>query len=299
MFPGQGAQYIGMAGRLCEELPAAKSLFDSASDILGYNLLAKCVEGPESELNSTVVAQPAIFVSSMAALEMLKVQDPAAIDRCTVAMGLSLGEYSALCFAGAFSFTDGVRLTKSRGKSMQNASDSQRSGMVAITGLDVNDVLSVCEYVEEKTGCHVVISNFLMEGNYVVSGTMEACDHVLDIALSMGARSATQLPVAGGFHTHFMQTATVQLAAVLDDVEIRTPRIPVISNVDATPHTSPTDIRSSLVKQVTYPVQWEMTMKNMLLSPEFESCYEIGPGNVCKAIVKRFRKRTNVISLQA
>lgn len=122
MFPGQGAQVVGMGAGLCAELPQAKALFDTASGILGYDLLSKCVNGPKEELDSTVVAQTAIFVASMACVEKLRHDDPAALDTCTVAMGLSLGEYSALCFAGAFSFEDGVRLTKARGEAMQAAS---------------------------------------------------------------------------------------------------------------------------------------------------------------------------------
>lgn len=130
MFPGQGAQAVGMGGGLANDIPAAKALYDTASAILGYDLLSKCVNGPKEELDSTVIAQTAIFVSSMAALEKLKIDEPGAIAECTVAMGLSLGEYSALCFAGAFSFEDGVKLTKARGEAMQAAADATKSGMV-------------------------------------------------------------------------------------------------------------------------------------------------------------------------
>jgi [acyl-carrier-protein] S-malonyltransferase len=288
-----------MASRLCNELPRAKSLFDTASDILGYNLLTKCTEGPEAVLNSTAVAQPAIFVSSIAALEMLKSQDPDALGKCTVAMGLSLGEYSALCFAGAISFEDGVKLTKSRGLAMQAASDAQRSGMVAITGLSAENVHAACKAAEEKCGLPISIGNYLMEGNYVVSGAAEACNVVKDIAMAMGARSTAQLPVAGAFHTAFMQPAVAQLTAALREVEIISPRIPVISNVDAKAHAGPEAIRDALVKQLVAPVQWETTMKNMLLAPEFEQCYEIGPGSVCKGLVMRFRKRAKVVSVLA
>lgn len=152
MFPGQGAQTVGMAAALYNDpdLPAAKALFDKASAILGYDLIGKCVNGPKEELDSTVVAQVAIFVSSMAALEKLKRDDPAAIESATVCMGLSLGEYSALCFAGAISFEDGVRLTKARGEAMQAAADAASSGMVAVIGLPVTDVQKVSLKRDDK-----------------------------------------------------------------------------------------------------------------------------------------------------
>ena len=182
---------------------------------------------------------------------------------------------------------------------MQAASDAQRSGMVAITGLSVENVHAACKAAEEKSGLSISIGNYLLEGNYVVSGAAEACDLVKDIAMAMGARSTTQLPVAGAFHTGFMQPAAAQLTAVLREVKISSPRIPVISNVDAKAHAAPDDIQDALVKQLVAPVQWETTMKNMLLAPEFEQCYEIGPGNVCKGIVLRIRKRAKCVSVQA
>jgi len=214
MFPGQGAQAVGMAGPLCAELPAAQALFDKASAILGYDLLAKCVNGPKEELDSTVVSQPAIFVSSMAALEKLKAEDPAAVEACTVTMGLSLGEYTALCFAGAFSFEDGVKLTKARGEAMQAAADASSSGMVAVIGLDIATVEKVCAEATAKTGKPIAIANYLVDGNYAVSGAKEACVAVQEIAPTMGARMAVPLSVAGAFHTDFMAPAVDRLKKV-------------------------------------------------------------------------------------
>jgi [acyl-carrier-protein] S-malonyltransferase len=171
MFPGQGAQAVGMSVALCDEVPAAKELFDKASKILGYDLLDVCKNGPKEKLDSTVVAQVAIFVSSMAALEKLKISEPEAVASCTVAMGLSLGEYSALCFAGAFSFEDGVKLTKARGEAMQAAADASKSGMVAIIGLDVATVDKICQEAATKSGKPISIANYLVDGNYAISGT--------------------------------------------------------------------------------------------------------------------------------
>jgi [acyl-carrier-protein] S-malonyltransferase len=299
MFPGQGAQAVGMAGPLCESVPAAKALFDKASGILGYDLLAKCVNGPKEELDSTVIAQVAIFVSSMAALEKLKVEDPAAVDTCTVAMGLSLGEYSALCFAGAFSFEDGVKLTKARGEAMQAAADASSSGMVAVIGLDIPTVEKICAEATAKSGKPVSIANYLVDGNYAVSGAKEACQAVQEIAPTMGARMAVPLAVAGAFHTSFMEPAVERLKKVLAEVDIKTPRIPVISNVDAKPHYDPQEIRDILAKQVTNPVQWETIITTMVKSPDFQKAYELGPGTVCRGIVKRFGKKLEVVNVQA
>ena len=299
MFPGQGAQTVGMASALCDELPEAKALFDKASAILGYDLLEKCKNGPKESLDSTVVAQTAIFVSSMAALEKLKKYDPAAIDSCTVAMGLSLGEYTALCFAGAFSFEDGVKLTKARGEAMQAAADANKSGMVAIIGLDVATVETICQEAAAKSGKPIQIANYLVDGNYAISGALEACEASKEIATSKGARMAVPLAVAGAFHTSFMEPAVEKLKKVLAEVEIKTPRIPVISNVDAQPHYDPNEIREILAKQVTNPVKWETIITTMVKSPNFVKSYELGPGTVCRGIVKRFGKKLEVVNVQA
>lgn len=299
MFPGQGAQAVGMAGPLCAELPEAKALFDKASEILGYDLLKVCVEGPKEKLDSTVVAQVAIFVSSMAALEKLKKDDPAAIESCTVTMGLSLGEYTALCFAGAFSFEDGVKLTKVRGEAMQAAADASKSGMVAIVGLDIATVNAICAEATKKSGKPIAIANYLVDGNYAVSGAIEACDAAREVAPAMGARMAVPLAVAGAFHTDFMQPAVPTLEKALASVTINTPRIPVISNVDAKPHTDAASIRATLAKQVTNPVQWETIVSTMVKDPEFTKAYEVGPGTVCRGIVKRFGKKLEVINVSA
>jgi len=298
MFPGQGAQVVGMAKAVCDENPAAKALFDKASSILGYDLLSKCVDGPKEELDSTVVAQTAIFVSSMAAVEKLKADDPTAIDACTVAMGLSLGEYSALCFAGAFSFEDGVKLTKARGEAMQAASDACSSGMVAVVGLDVASVEKICVEASQKSGKPVTIANYLVDGNYAVSGAIEACDAVREIAPGYGARMAVPLSVAGAFHTDFMAPAVERLRAVLKEVDIKSPRIPVVSNVDAKAHFDPDEIRDILARQVTNPVQWEAITSVMVKSEGFGKAYELGPGTVCRGIVKRYGKKLEVVNVQ-
>jgi len=290
MFPGQGAQFVGMCADVVNDVPAAKALFDEASEILGYDLLEVCKEGPKEKLDSTVVSQPAIFVASMAAVEKLKKDDPEAIDAATCAMGLSLGEYSALCFADAISFADGVKITKARGEAMQAASDAVETGMVSVIGLDKEKVAELCKMASEKSGEQIQIANFLCNGNYAVSGAKGACDAVAELAKpEFKARMTVKLAVAGAFHTEFMKPAVASLEEVLAEVEIKKPRIPVISNVDAKAHSDPDTIKKLLATQVTSPVLWENTM-DLMLASGFEQAYELGPGKVTAGILKRFDK---------
>lgn len=298
MFPGQGAQFVGMCGELCEEVPEAKALFDEASEVLGYDLLKLCTEGPKEKLDATDVCQPAIFTASMAAVEKLKKENPAAVESATCAMGLSLGEYSALCFAGAISFADGVKITKARGKAMQAASDAVDTGMVSVIGLDKGKVGELCKMAEEKSGEKITIANYLCNGNYAVSGSSKACDTVNELAKpEFKARMTVKLAVAGAFHTDFMAPAVSALEEVLADVEVKKPRIPVISNVDAKPHSDPETIKKILATQVTNPVLWENTMDSVL-SKDFEEAYELGPGKVTAGILKRFDKSAKCTNIE-
>lgn len=296
LFPGQGAQTVGMCEDLVKECPAAKELFVKASEILGYDLLDKCINGPKEELDLTAISQPAIFTASMAAVEKLKQEEGAEkVEEATVAMGLSLGEYSALCFAGALSFEDGVRVTKARGEAMQAAADAVESGMVSVVGLDAPKVEELCEEASKMSGKKVQIANYLCKGNYTVSGDKEACATLVEIAKpKFKARMAVPLAVAGAFHTDFMAPAVDKLKEVLDSVDIKAPRIPVVSNVDCLPHSDPADIRATLVKQVTSPVQWETQMKDMIAIEDFGSAYEIGPGKVITGLMKRIDKAAKV-----
>lgn len=291
LFPGQGAQTVGMGAAIAAELPAAKALYDTASDILGYDLLLKCAEGPKEELDSTAVSQPAIFVSSMAAVEKVDVQ-------ATLAMGLSLGEYSALCYAGALTFEDGVRLTKLRGEAMQAASDASKGGMVSVIGLDKAKVGDICEKAAEMSGKPIAIANYLCNGNYAVSGPIEACEAVEAIAKpDFKARMTVRLAVAGAFHTDLMAPAVATLEGALQDTHFREPRIPVVSNVDARPHTDPAEIKTLLAKQVTSPVLWEDACA-FVLANGFEKGYELGPGKVISGIFKRIDKNAHVVNIQ-
>lgn len=291
MFPGQGAQTVGMCEDVTKNVPAAKALFDEASEILGYDLLELCTTGPKEKLDSTVVSQPAIFVASMAAVEKLRQeQGQEAVDAATCAMGLSLGEYSALCFAGAISFADGVRVTKARGEAMQAASDAIDTGMVSVIGLSKEVTEELCKTASEKSGEKIQIANLLCNGNYAVSGHMKACDVVAEIAKpDFKARMTVKLAVAGAFHTDFMAPAVESLKKVLEGIDIKKPRIPVISNVDAKPHSDPATIKELLAKQVTSPVLWEDSVASVL-AHGFERATELGPGKVTAGVLKRIDK---------
>ncbi|CAM9681043.1 unnamed protein product [Ascophyllum nodosum] len=301
MFPGQGAQYMGMAANICQEVPKAKELFDKASDILGYDLLDKCANGPKDVLDSTEVSQPAIFVCSMAAVEKLRLEKgDAALEEATCAMGLSLGEYSALCFAGALSFEDGVKVTKARGEAMQAASDATDGSMVSVIGLTAEKVQNICDAAAKQSGEPVQIANFLCNGNYAVSGSSKACDVVEQIAKpDFKARMTVRLAVAGAFHTSFMEAAVdkASLGVVLDSIEVKKPRIPVVSNVDAEPHSDPDVIKDILKKQVTNPVQFERSIANVM-SRGFEYGYECGPGKVVAGILKRVEKKAQMTNIE-
>ena len=289
LFPGQGAQAVGMAQQLIETASEAKALFDQASEVLGYNLAELCISGPAETLNTTDHSQPAIFVASLAALESLKNENPELVSACNATAGLSLGEYTALVFAGVMSFEDGLRVVQERGLAMQAAAELTQSGMVSVVGLETDQVEKVVAEVRQE-GEILQLANFLCPGNIVVSGHTEACGRLEEPANAEGARMVMPLTVAGAFHTPLMQPAVERLTAVLENVTLHAPRIPVVSNVDATAHDDPEEIRQLLVQQVVSPVRWEDSM-NKLLADGIEQFYEIGPGRVLRGLLKRIARK--------
>jgi [acyl-carrier-protein] S-malonyltransferase len=289
LFPGQGAQTVGMGRQLVESTPAAKELFDRAATILGYDLLKICLEGPAEKLDSTVYSQPALFVTSIAALEWLKANKSEVYSSCQATAGLSLGEYTALVFAGVMTFDDGLRVVQERGRAMQDASDAVASGMVSILGLDADKLETVCS--EARANGEVLqIANYLCPGNIVVSGHKAACERVAELAPKAGAMKAIPLSVAGAFHTPIMQPAVDRLQEALNRMELKPPRIPVISNVDAHPHDNPNEIRDLLVKQVVSPVRWEDSIRKMLAHGH-APFWEVGPGRVLRGLLKRIDRK--------
>jgi [acyl-carrier-protein] S-malonyltransferase len=287
LFPGQGAQKVGMGQRLAESLPAARRLYDRAADVLGYDLAKLCFEGPADELDSTVYSQPAIFVTSLAALESLRAESPDVVLACEATAGLSLGEYTAMVFAGVMEFEDGLMLVQRRGAAMQEAADATPSGMVSILGLERVEVEALCE--KARNGETLKIANLLCPANIVISGSQSACERAAEMAQPFGAMKAVPLAVAGGFHTELMRPADQRCAEALVEVPMRKPRIPVISNVDALPHDDPEEIRQILVRQILQPVLWEDSMR-YLLQRGFDQFYEVGPGRVLRGLLRRIER---------
>lgn len=289
LFPGQGAQAVGMGQLLVDSTPPAKALFDKAAGILGYDLLQVCHEGPAEKLDSTVYSQPALFVTSLAALEWLRVNKPDVVTGCQGVAGLSLGEYTALVFAEVLSFEDGLRVVQERGRAMQDAADAVPSGMVSVLGLDAEKTQAVCD--EARTGDEILqIANYLCPGNIVVSGHKTACERVAAAAEKAGAMKTIPLSVAGAFHTPLMQPAVERLKATLAGVTLNKPRLPVISNVDAEAHDDPEQIRELLVRQVVSPVRWEDSIRKMLAHGH-APFWEVGPGRVLRGLLKRIDRK--------
>ena len=288
LFSGQGAQAVGMGKSLCDAVPAASQLYARASEILGYDLADLCFNGPAEKLNTTAVCQPAIYVTSLAAFEAFKVSAPEQAAAAEAAAGLSLGEYTALAFAGALSFEDGLRLLQKRGEAMQRASDASAGGMVSVLGLENEKVESLCDQARENDV--LLPANYLCPGNVVVSGSAAACARVAALAEEAGAMKVVPLTVAGAFHTPLMESAADILAEALAAAEFRAPRIPVYSNVDAQTHTDPAEIRRILLKQLTSPVLWETSVRAML-DAGFDTFYESGPGRVLRGLMKRINRK--------
>ena len=290
LFPGQGAQTIGMGRDLYDSLPAAKALFDQANEILGFDLSEICFNGPTEKLNSTVISQPALYVTSMAALEKLKAETPEVVEACQGAAGLSLGEYTAIAFAGGLSFEDGLKLVHQRGQAMQQAADETPSSMVSVLGLDREQTQQVCDRACID-GEILQIANLLCKGNIAISGHKASCDQVPGVAEELGAMKSIPLAVAGAFHTPIMESAVPKLSNALSSTTLMDTKVPVYSNVDAEPHQSADEIGELLVHQVCSPVRWQDSIEKML-ADGFDTFYEVGVGRVLRGLMKRINRKT-------
>ena len=288
LFAGQGAQAVGMGKDLAASFPTARAWFDRANAALGYDLAAVCFEGPEPELTRTENAQPAIFLVSWVAFELLKERVPALSFQA--AAGLSLGEFTALAAAGAMGFEDGLRVVRQRGRFMQEACEATRGGMAAIIGLDEAPTREVCA----QAG--VVLANLNCPGQLVISGATANIAHACELAKARGARRALALPVAGAYHSPLMASAQPKLQAELERVAINPPAVPVISNVTAEPHGAADTIRARLVEQVTSSVRWEESMR-ALLAQGFTRFIELGPGTALSGFMKRIDKQAQVLNV--
>lgn len=290
LFPGQGAQKVGMGSTLDEKIIGP--MLEKARQVLQWDVWRVCREGPESELQTTRVSQVALYVTSMCAWEMLRHKEPQRVDGCVALCGLSLGEYTALAAAGVVTFEEGLRLVKARAEAMQKAADMSPSGMVSVLGLNTTaeKVAELCAHASRNSGEKVFVSNALCLGNTVVSGSLKACDEVMKLAESYGATKTVKLAVAGAFHSEFMRPAFDELKAVLETVTFKPPQIPVVFNVDGQEETDPNKIKQKLLDQLVKPVLWEKSILYCLEKFELAHVVEVGPGNVLTGLMRRILK---------
>ena len=309
LFPGQGAQEVGMGADIARSFEKAAEIFKKANEILGFDLSGICFEGPAEELNSTAISQPAIFTMSAAILEVLRTEFPVDSLQADVTAGLSLGEYTALYAAGVFSFEDALVLVNKRGQAMQAAADINGGSMVSIIGLDEEKVHLLCEEIiaseeededEEEDGVRLLEPvNFNCPGQIVVSGTKAACKQAKELAVKYGAIKAVRLDVAGAFHTEMMSDAAEALGQALSNCAIAEPsKTRIIANINAEYYQSGEKIAEGLVKQLTSPILWQKCMER-LLAEGVEEFYEIGPGRVLTSLMKRISRKTKVTNISS
>lgn len=290
VFPGQGAQAVGMGKDLYESFPAARELYDRADDILGFRLSQVCFEGPEEELQQTRNAQPAIAITSLALLRVATELNPALLQKPAFVAGHSLGEYSALVAAGALPFEDAVRLLRTRGELMQAAGDAHPGTMAAILGLDVSD----CEEVCREAGAEVC--NINAPGQVVIGGRRDAVVRAMDYAKARGAMKVIPLSVSGAFHSSLMRSAAEGMVDPVGAAALSDPAIPVVANCTASPARDELSLRHELIDQVCRPVQWSRTVE-FLDGAGIETFVEFGPGRVLTAIIKRMLRKSNCINV--
>ena len=289
LFPGQGAQTVGMGQWLYENHSTGKRYFDLASEVLGYSLSDLCFNGPSEKLNETEYSQPALFTIGVAASETLREIQPERIQAVKAAAGLSLGEYTAVCFAGGIGFEDGVRLVQRRGQAMQAAANAVESGMASVIGLDLDAIQAICD-ASRVDGEVLQPANLLCPGNIAVSGHSSALERLIPAAEAAGAMKVVPLSVAGAFHTALMEPAVEALVDALDEMPINDTEIPVYSNVDAKPHQSSSQIKQLLSRQVVGSVLWEASIRQMM-ADGIEKFEEIGTGRVLRGTLKRIHRK--------
>lgn len=280
MFPGQGAQFSGMGKDLYDNNVQARELFEKANEILGFRITDIMFSGTDEQLKQTNVTQPAVFLHSVIMAKALGDSF-----KPEMVAGHSLGEFSALVAAGALSFEDGLRLVAARAAAMQKACKMQPSTMAAILGLEDQIVERVCAEIDDV----VVAANYNCPGQLVISGSIEGVDKACEMLTAAGAKRALRLPVGGAFHSPLMEPARVELQAAIDSAQIVSPICPVYQNVDAMPYTDPAKIKSNLIAQLTAPVRWTQTVRNMMADGA-TSYTELGPGAVLCGLVKKVNK---------
>ncbi len=287
VFPGQGSQEVGMGQALVENYPVAKQLFAQADDILGFSLSRLCFEGPDDELNDTINTQPALFVTSIAALEALKLAGYAVKPRFVA--GHSMGEYSAYMAAGVFSFADGLRLVRERGRLMKKAGQMSPGSMAAIIKLDDPVVADICQQVTDSGVGRLQVANYNSPGQVVVSGDNAAVDKGIELALAAKAKRAVKLPVSIAAHSELMRVVAEEFRQAIDRTPLDLPEIPVVANITARPLESLAAIRAEMEGQLTSSVRWTDSIQYML-DQGVTTFVEIGSKDVLTGLIRRIAK---------
>ncbi len=285
VFPGQGAQFVGMGKALYEESVLAKEMFEQANEILGFRITDLMFEGEEEDLKQTRVTQPAIFLHSVILASTLEKFHP------DMVAGHSLGEFSALVANRALSFEDGLNLVFKRAMAMQKACEVQSSTMAAIIGLEDKQVEEVCQEIDEI----VVAANYNSPGQIVISGSVPGIDAAVERLSALGAKRALKLAVGGAFHSPLMEPARVELEEAIQTAPFATPICPVYQNVNALPSSDPETIKANLVAQLTSPVRWTQTVQQMIADGA-TSFTEVGPGKVLQGLIKKVDRAIETLS---
>ena len=288
VFPGQGAQFVGMGKDLYDNNPVAREMFEKANEVLGFRITDLMFEGTDEDLRQTKVTQPAIFLHSVILAKTLGDEfNP------EMTAGHSLGEFSALVAAGALNFEDGLRLVSARAQAMQKACELKPSTMAAVLALADEKVEEICAGIDGV----VVCANYNCPGQLVISGEESAIDAACEQLLAAGAKRALKLKVGGGFHSPCMEPARAELAEAIEKTNFSTPVCPVYQNVDAKPHTDPEEIKANLVAQLTAPVRWTQSVQNMVADGATEFV-ELGPGKVLQGLVLKISREVTVSGKQ-